>query len=185
MWHACMAGPTPPAAPAPVPAPCVAWQAIREGKSEKLSFTATVAPFKDPQGFDVVPTITGVLVNGGERLCSTKAIQGEKCVPDATINANGTSATLMPGISIKRSSPKRPGPGRVYLLRFSATAAATGMSCTGYAAVCVVEQPRTLGGALPPSCAPFPDASTVRIATRCSNVTMPFAAAGKALDAGA
>jgi hypothetical protein len=177
-------GPVASSRPLPAPAP-LPQQAIRQGKREKLSFSAHVVPFKDPQGHDVVPTITGVLVNGAERVCTRNPLQGEKCVPDAIISPDGKNATLMPGISLTRNPPKLPGPGRVYLMRFTGYAPATGMSCTGYAAVCVVEQPRRLNGKLPPPCKPFPDAMVVRIATLCNNHTMSLADATAALDAAA
>ena len=125
--------------------------------------------------------ISGVLVNGGERQCFREG-KGDKCVPDAAILPGGAGASLMPGISLRRGSDKRPGPGRVYLLRFNGTATGTGLSCTGFAAVCVIEQPRNLRGQPPPSCQPFLDAWTVRVATRCNGDTMTLAAAAKALD---
>jgi hypothetical protein len=123
-----------------------------------------------------VPTITGIVTNNAERVCRCSVTSSDncRCVADASILPGGTGATIMPGVSPRPNGWRGAG-GRVYLLRYTANATATGLGCEGFAQVCVIRQRRNLRGAPPPACQPFTSSVTVRDATRCGNVTTSLA----------
>jgi hypothetical protein len=148
-------------------------QAIRAGKTSKFVHSVYISEFRDPQGFPVVANITGVQTNQAETgcLCTPTPTNKCTCTPDAQIMQGGRFIRVFPilGPNPSRTQPQSLG-GRVYRIHFKGISLQTGLSCTGYAELCVVRRPaRVKPRSAPPSCDAFDSTATVRDATVCNN----------------
>ena len=125
-----------------------------------------------PARAQVFINITGVLTNNAESACACKRSSKDNCacVPDARVLPGGAGVALMPGVTAWSSGGTKPG--RIYLVRYTATSLVAQLSCEGYARVCAIAQPKNLRGKPPPSCTPlgFDDPTKLRDATRCTAV---------------
>jgi hypothetical protein len=83
------------------------------------------------------------------------------------------------GPNPSRTQPQSLG-GRVYRIHFKGISLQTGLSCTGYAELCVVRRPaRVKPGKPQPSCASFDSTATVRDATVCGRTVREAGAANE------
>ena len=115
-------------------------QAARANNGKSSAVIVTINPFTDPDGNPVNVTITSVAANRGlAAKCPCTAAQrraGCSCVPDATIIAGGRAVSLLPLLRTNDASRKEVG--TTVRIQFTATSAATGQSCSGYADLCSV-----------------------------------------------
>ena len=126
------------------------------------TFLASIAPFQDPQGFNVSTTITGVMTNRAPTMCKACVPTAANnnctpaCIPDATLLPGGQQVQLVTQQTLNAPA----GTGRVYRLFITGSVSETNLTCTGFADLCMIRNVRQ-------RCKPFNASGMSRDAMAC------------------